>query len=34
LKTQKVSGVIVGKAFYEGTLDLIEAFRLNANNTL
>ena len=26
LATQKVAGVIVGKAFYEGTLDLREAF--------
>jgi phosphoribosylformimino-5-aminoimidazole carboxamide ribotide isomerase len=28
LKTGKVAGVIVGKAFYEGTLDLAEAFAL------
>jgi len=28
LETGKVAGVIVGKAFYEGTLDLQEAFRL------
>ncbi len=28
LATKKVSGVIVGKAYYEGTLDLKEAFRL------
>ena len=34
LKTQKVSGVIVGKAFYEGTLDLVEAFKLTANKAL
>ena len=34
LKTQKISGVIVGKAFYEGTLDLVEAFRLSANHAL
>ncbi len=27
-KTGKISGVIVGKAFYEGTLDLEEAFRI------
>ncbi len=27
LETGKVAGVIVGKAFYEGTLDLREAFR-------
>ena len=27
-ETGKISGVIVGKAFYEGTLDLEEAFRL------
>ncbi len=27
LETGKVAGVIVGKAFYEGTLDLKEAFR-------
>lgn len=33
-KTQKVSGVIVGKAFYEGTLDLHEAFRIVNNQTL
>ena len=34
LKTQKISGVIVGKAFYEGTLDLSEAFKLTANKAL
>ncbi len=34
LKTQKISGVIVGKAFYEGTLDLVEAFKLTANKAL
>ncbi len=28
LETGKVAGVIVGKAFYEGTLDLREAFRV------
>ncbi len=28
LGTKKVAGVIVGKAFYEGTLDLEQAFRL------
>ena len=28
LKTGKIAGVIVGKAFYEGTIDLEEAFRL------
>lgn len=28
LETKKVAGVIVGKAFYEGTLDLEEAFKL------
>jgi len=28
LATKEVSGVIVGKAYYEGTLDLKEAFRL------
>ena len=28
LDTKEVSGVIVGKAYYEGTLDLREAFRL------
>lgn len=33
-QSQKVSGVIVGKAFYEGTLDLREAFKLMANGTL
>ncbi len=27
-QTQKVAGVIVGKAFYEGTLDLEEAFKI------
>ena len=27
-ETGKISGVIVGKAFYEGTLDLEEAFRI------
>jgi phosphoribosylformimino-5-aminoimidazole carboxamide ribotide isomerase len=27
-RSQKVAGVIVGKAFYEGTLDLHEAFRV------
>ena len=32
--TGKVSGVIVGKAFYEGTLDLEEAFRVSASQTL
>lgn len=34
LQTNKVSGVIVGKAFYEGTLDLVEAFKLTANKAL
>lgn len=33
-QSQKVSGVIVGKAFYEGTLDLREAFKLMANGAL
>lgn len=33
-QSQKVSGVIVGKAFYEGTLDLREAFELVANKAL
>ena len=33
-QSQKVSGVIVGKAFYEGTLDLREAFKLVANGAL
>ena len=28
LKTKEVSGVIVGKAYYEGTLDLKEAFEI------
>jgi len=28
LETGKVAGVIVGKAYYEGTLDLAEAFRV------
>ncbi len=28
LETKEIAGVIVGKAFYEGTLDLEEAFRL------
>lgn len=32
--TGKISGVIVGKAFYEGTLDLEEAFRVCASQTL
>ena len=31
---RKVSGVIVGKAFYEGTLDLREAFSIIAKNAL
>jgi phosphoribosylformimino-5-aminoimidazole carboxamide ribotide isomerase len=30
LETKEVSGVIVGKAYYEGTLDLEEAFNLEA----
>lgn len=33
-ETQKVSGVIVGKAFYEGTLDLPKAFDFLAKNVL
>ena len=33
-QSQKVSGVIVGKAFYEGTLDLREAFSLMAKSSL
>lgn len=33
-ETQKVSGVIVGKAFYEETLDLPEAFDFLAKNVL
>lgn len=33
-ESQKVSGVIVGKAFYEGTLDLGEAFKLLSNKAL
>ncbi|MBN2832415.1 MAG: 1-(5-phosphoribosyl)-5-[(5-phosphoribosylamino)methylideneamino]imidazole-4-carboxamide isomerase [Campylobacterales bacterium] len=33
-ETQKVSGVIVGKAFYEGTLNLGEAFDFLAKNVL
>lgn len=33
-QSQEVSGVIVGKAFYEGTLDLEAAFRLVANGAL
>jgi phosphoribosylformimino-5-aminoimidazole carboxamide ribotide isomerase len=33
-ETQKVSGVIVGKAFYEGALDLPEAFDFLAKNVL
>lgn len=33
-QSQKVSGVIVGKAFYEGTLDLEAAFKLVANGAL
>ncbi len=32
--THSVAGVIVGKAFYEGTLDLVEAFRITASQTL
>ncbi|MBV5277935.1 MAG: 1-(5-phosphoribosyl)-5-[(5-phosphoribosylamino)methylideneamino]imidazole-4-carboxamide isomerase [Campylobacteraceae bacterium] len=28
LETKRVSGVIIGKAFYEGKLDLVEAFEL------
>ncbi|AFL69130.1 1-(5-phosphoribosyl)-5-[(5-phosphoribosylamino)methylideneamino]imidazole-4-carboxamide isomerase [Sulfurospirillum barnesii] len=31
-ESQKISGVIVGKAFYEGTLDLPEAFAFLAKN--
>lgn len=34
LGTQKVAGVIVGKAFYEGTLDLREAFKLVSSRAL
>lgn len=33
-QSQKVSGVIVGKAFYEGNLDLREAFAYIAKETL
>ena len=33
-ETQKIAGVIVGKAFYEGTLNLEEAFKLAANKAL
>ena len=33
-QSQNVSGVIVGKAFYEGTLDLREAFSLMAKSSL
>jgi len=33
-QSQKVSGVIVGKAFYEGSLDLREAFAYIAKETL
>lgn len=33
-QSHKVSGVIVGKAFYEGTLDLSEAFKMLANKAL
>ena len=33
-ETQKIAGVIVGKAFYEGTLNLEEAFKLVANKAL
>ena len=33
-QSQKVSGVIVGKAFYEGSLDLREAFAYVAKETL
>jgi phosphoribosylformimino-5-aminoimidazole carboxamide ribotide isomerase len=31
IKTDTISGVIVGKAFYEGTLDLEEAFKIISN---
>jgi phosphoribosylformimino-5-aminoimidazole carboxamide ribotide isomerase len=31
MKTDVISGVIVGKAFYEGTLDLEEAFKVISN---
>jgi phosphoribosylformimino-5-aminoimidazole carboxamide ribotide isomerase len=31
MKTDVISGVIVGKAFYEGTLDLEEAFKIVSN---
>lgn len=33
-ESQKIAGVIVGKAFYEGTLDLRNAFELVANKAL
>lgn len=33
-RSSKVAGVIVGKAFYEGSLDLREAFALIANEAL
>lgn len=33
-ESQKIAGVIVGKAFYEGTLDLREAFKRVANKAL
>lgn len=33
-QSQKVAGVIVGKAFYEGSLDLREAFAYSAKETL
>lgn len=32
LETPKITGVIIGKAFYEGTIDLGEAFKLASNN--
>ncbi|WP_024954331.1 1-(5-phosphoribosyl)-5-[(5-phosphoribosylamino)methylideneamino]imidazole-4-carboxamide isomerase [Sulfurospirillum arcachonense] len=32
LDTKEVSGVIVGKAYYEGTLDLMDAFKLVNTN--
>lgn len=32
LETSKITGVIIGKAFYEGTIDLGEAFKLASNN--
>ena len=34
LQSKRVSGVIVGKAFYEGRLDLVEAFKLASSSEI